>query len=230
MSLWAAGQPGPVLVVDGITASYISPKMTQRRLEHLGVPASIHVVEIARMASRDAPHQVGFSAFSRWAAEEIIDHNKRIGRFYRALDKWRNGLRKTRPREVKPALKGWRRGHPDPPFAVSPDKGISSPVAEQRFVKMVEDNREALGKPKNGALWKQRPNSDDWDYQPWSWWGDVSRYAQTDIHEFTAESFTAVTLYGDDAPLVARLWVRELNKAIDAMDVETVAARAAGSG
>ena len=51
LSLWTAGQPGPVLVIDGITASYISPKMTQRRLEHLGVQASIHVVEIAKTAS-----------------------------------------------------------------------------------------------------------------------------------------------------------------------------------
>ena len=184
----------------------------------------------ARTVVHEFGHQVGFSAFSRWAADEIIDHQKRTGRFYRALEKWRTGARKTRPRDVKPALKGWVRGHPDPLFAVSPDKGISSPVAEQRFVKMVEANREALGKPKNGALWKQRRGSDDWDYQPWSWWGDVSDYARTDIHEFTAESFTAVTLYGDDAPLVARLWVRELNKAIDAMEVETVAARAAGSG
>ena len=59
LSLWAAGQPGPVLVVDGITASYISPKMTQRRLEHLGVPASIHVVEIAKMASGNEPRANG---------------------------------------------------------------------------------------------------------------------------------------------------------------------------
>ena len=46
-------------VVDGITASYISPKMTQRRLEHLGVPASIHVVEIAKMASGNEPRANG---------------------------------------------------------------------------------------------------------------------------------------------------------------------------
>ena len=51
LSLWAAGQPGPVLVVDGITASCISLNMAQRRLEHLGVQASIHVVEIAKTAS-----------------------------------------------------------------------------------------------------------------------------------------------------------------------------------
>ena len=55
LSLWTAGQTGPVLVVDGITASHISPKMTQRRLEQLGVQASIHVVEIAKMASRNEP-------------------------------------------------------------------------------------------------------------------------------------------------------------------------------
>ena len=72
MSLWAAGQPGPVLVVDGITASYISPKMTQRRLEHLGVPASIHVVEIARMASGNGPQANG----ATWSEECLVGEER----------------------------------------------------------------------------------------------------------------------------------------------------------
>ena len=52
LSLWAAKQPGPVLVADGITASYISSRMTQRRLGYLGVEASVHVVEVAKTVTR----------------------------------------------------------------------------------------------------------------------------------------------------------------------------------
>ena len=59
LTLWAAEQPGPVLIVDGITASYISPKMTQRQLGYLGVQASIHVVEIVKKASRNGPQVNG---------------------------------------------------------------------------------------------------------------------------------------------------------------------------
>lgn len=55
LSLWSAGQPGPVLIIDGITASYISSKMTRRRLKHLGIQASIHVVEIAQVAPERGP-------------------------------------------------------------------------------------------------------------------------------------------------------------------------------
>lgn len=91
---------------------------------------------------------------------------------------------------------------------------------------MITKHREALGRPEEGRLWKTTRDG-EWLYQPRSYWGEASDYAQTNIHEFTAESFTAVTLYGDDAPLIARLWVQELNKALDAMEVETKLARIA---
>lgn len=166
-------------------------------------------------------HQVGFSAFSRWAAEEIIDQGKRSTRYLEQLSRYEQGLRKTKPRPPKPAAKGYAPGGPSVRFGMNPGKGISSPVAEARFEKMLKANRKALGDGPQTARWPVGPND---EYLPWQWWGDVSRYATQDIHEFTAEAFTAVTLYGDDAPLIARLWVRELNKANAAMELETAAA------
>ena len=55
LRLWNSGMPGPVLIVDGITASDISPKTKQTRLERLGIPASIHIVEIACRVPEDQP-------------------------------------------------------------------------------------------------------------------------------------------------------------------------------
>lgn len=55
---------------------------------------------------------------------------------------------------------------------------------------------------------------------------NLSFYSGTDPHEFAAEAFTAVTLYGDDAPLIARRFVQSSEAAQDAMDTET--ARALG--
>ena len=56
-------------------------------------------------------------------------------------------------------------------------------------------------------------------------WSLVSKYAATNIDEFSAESFTAVAFYGERAPLVARLWVKEMVEAVDAMTDETAIAR-----
>ena len=48
LRLWTGGMPGPVLIVDGVTASDITPRTKQAQLEKLGVQTSIHIVEIAR--------------------------------------------------------------------------------------------------------------------------------------------------------------------------------------
>ena len=55
LRLWNGGMPGPVLIVDGITASDITTKMKQARLEKLGLRAPIHIVEIAPR-EREDPH------------------------------------------------------------------------------------------------------------------------------------------------------------------------------
>ena len=47
LRLWNGGMGGPVLIVDGVTASDITPRRKQAQLEKLGVAASIHIVEIA---------------------------------------------------------------------------------------------------------------------------------------------------------------------------------------
>ena len=52
---------------------------------------------------------------------------------------------------------------------------------------------------------------------------DISPYAKTNLHEFTAESLTAVHMYGDDAPAVARWWASKID------ELEQVAA-ARGTG
>lgn len=76
LSLWTASEPGPVLIVDGITASYISSKMTQRRLGYLGVQASIHVVEIARMDSGNGTEASGATSSEAWGfgKDRIASH------------------------------------------------------------------------------------------------------------------------------------------------------------
>ena len=55
LRLWTSGIPGPVLIVDGVTASDITPKTKQAQLEKLGAQASTHIVEIARR-EHDNPH------------------------------------------------------------------------------------------------------------------------------------------------------------------------------
>ena len=40
---------------------------------------------------------------------------------------------------------------------------------------------------------------------------EISGYAAVNVDEFSAESFNAVYLYGDDAPDIAKWWVREMN-------------------
>lgn len=55
---------------------------------------------------------------------------------------------------------------------------------------------------------------------------NLSGYASRDPHEFAAEAFTAVTLYGDDAPPPARRLVEEMETVQAAMDAETAAALA----
>ena len=59
LQLWSGGMPGPVLIVDGVTASDISPKMEQARLERLGLHAAIHIVEIARREREDPNDSLG---------------------------------------------------------------------------------------------------------------------------------------------------------------------------
>ena len=77
LRLWRSGDPGPVLVVDGVTASWISVLAVQHRLERSGLDASVHVVEIVPndTVSADcmAPENAG--AFTRsdcWRDSAIV--------------------------------------------------------------------------------------------------------------------------------------------------------------
>ena len=78
-------------------------------------------------------------------------------------------------------------------------------TAEQRgvqFFSWAKVNRETLG-------WAHWPDH--------SWpklWRQVSNYATTNASEFTAEAFTAAVLYGDSAPVVAKLWIKHLDDAL----------------
>ena len=47
LRLWHGNMPGPVLIVDGVTASGIAAKQKQTQLANLGVSAAIHIVETA---------------------------------------------------------------------------------------------------------------------------------------------------------------------------------------
>ena len=53
LRLWTGGMPGPVLIVDGVTASDITPRTKQAQLKKLGAQATIHIVEIARKEHDD---------------------------------------------------------------------------------------------------------------------------------------------------------------------------------
>lgn len=50
-------------------------------------------------------HQVGYTAWSRWAAEELISHHRRSSRYWDEMRKYDVGLRKTKPRVPKPPRK-----------------------------------------------------------------------------------------------------------------------------
>ena len=59
LHLWTPTRPGPVLIVDGIAASDVSPKNLQENLRRLGLRTSIHIVEIAAASTRSSD-QHGF--------------------------------------------------------------------------------------------------------------------------------------------------------------------------
>lgn len=55
LRLWKSGDAGPVLVVDGVTASLIAVRRVQSHLNIMGVAASVH---IAAVVSEDASSDV----------------------------------------------------------------------------------------------------------------------------------------------------------------------------
>lgn len=171
-------------------------------------------------------HQVGYQTFARWGVEAALEYNEKTRRYDEALQRYWDGTRKTRPsrpRLPKPVFDRPTRGY----SRNAPSKaGSGSPVAEQRFAEMVKRHSDELGAPRAPIIKRWRPDGTP-EYHPWSYAEDVSVYASWNIHEFTAEAFTAVAMYGDDAPLIARLWMREINDAIEAMTDETLAARRA---
>ena len=51
LRLWHGNMPGPVLIVDGVTASGVGAKQRQNQLAGLGVSAATHIVETVPYAS-----------------------------------------------------------------------------------------------------------------------------------------------------------------------------------
>ena len=154
-------------------------------------------------------HQVGYDAFAYWGLDYAMTEADMTGVLRRALGRMDN---KTLDRL------NIAESRDDIDFAVTMYEDLS-PV--ERLPGLLAEQRGEL------AAWiKLEELADEAGIDDWRAWADanLSGYAPTNPHEFAAEAFTAVTLYGDDAPLLARRLVGEMEAAQDAMDAETAAA------
>ena len=71
LRLWRSGLPGPVLVIDGVTASTISADAVRDQLERQGLEASIHVAGMVDPAPREYDSIEGTGLFGRRRSELV---------------------------------------------------------------------------------------------------------------------------------------------------------------
>lgn len=77
LRLWRSGDAGPVLVVDGVTASRIAVQVVQRRLEHRGLATFAHVIGLVQPVESSAKcpgsEDAGlFTEHDRWRRAETV--------------------------------------------------------------------------------------------------------------------------------------------------------------
>ena len=163
-------------------------------------------------------HQVGFDAATYWAvdyattrADDILESLERALR--RMSDEDLDRLRIAESTDdIDDIVDLWGGMAPDLRFQMLTERHGELAIAVK-----LEELTDAVGAPRSKSGSRRS-----------SWRGhanfDLSYGASKDPHEFAAESFVAVTLYGDDAPPLARRLVQEMEAVQDAMDAETAAA------
>ena len=169
-----------------------------------------HEQKRVRTVIHEFGHQVGYNAFTRWWADDFLAYRRRLDDWYQKEAAYLRGDLARLPAMPRAPSEGSRK------------VGQRAGPAMKRFRAMLERHSKELGTPRNGLPVPRGTYRNGLTrYDPEDWMREVSEYATDNLHEFTAEAFTAVTMYGDDAPLVARLWIREVMDAVEAMELET---------